>query len=143
MPNLARLVTLPTIEQPLFTVAQTKSPAATDQPMISAEVNKVLGTTLNPLLNSLPLGSADKTVVIDGSHNAYVGEGFPPVPAKVAAKIRQGKFFEMGELLSRVLVHPKGDDSGTKPCGGRRRSCLVMDIFTYGTAREQVYSTHW
>ena len=32
------------------------------------------------------------------SQGVYVGEGLPPVPAKLAAKIRQGDFVEMGEL---------------------------------------------
>ena len=111
-------------------MALTTSPAATDQPMTSAEVGKVLGVDLNPLLNSLPSGSADKLVVIDGSHGAYVGEGFPPVPAKVAAKIRQGDF-EIGELLSEFWSIPREDDGGTKPDGGRHRSHLVTDIFTW------------
>ena len=29
----------------------------------------------------------------------YLGEGLPPVPDKLAAKIRKGEFVEMGELL--------------------------------------------
>ena len=77
------------------------------------------GSRTQPLLNPLPLGSADKTVVIDGSHGAYVGDGFPPVPAKVAAKVRQGDFVEMGELLSEFLSTLRKDNGGTKPDGGR------------------------
>ena len=44
------------------------------------------------------------------TRGVYVGEGFPPVPAKLAAKIRQGDFIRMGELLSKFWSMPKDDD---------------------------------
>ena len=63
--------------------------------MPPAEVSKALGNAVNPLTNTLPSERADKTVAIHGAHGAYVGEGFPPVPTKVAAKIQQGEFIEI------------------------------------------------
>ena len=36
----------------------------------------------------------------------YVGGGLPPVPAKLAKRIQDGQFIEMGELLPEVLRGP-------------------------------------
>ena len=35
-----------------------------------------------------------------GSQGVYVGEGLPPVPTKLTAKIKWGKFIEMAKLLT-------------------------------------------
>ena len=43
------------------------------------------------------------------SEGVYVGDGIPPVPQKLAAKIRRGKFIEMGELLPELWT-VKGED---------------------------------
>lgn len=61
---------------------------------------------------------------------AYLGEGLPPVPDKLAAKIRKGEFVEMGELLPEFWSPAKGgDESGKDPRG--RKSRKVTDIFTW------------
>lgn len=59
-----------------------------------------------------------------------MGEGFPPIPAKLASKICQGDFIEMGELLSEFWSTPREDDGTLRTEGGRCRSHLVTDIFT-------------
>ena len=84
MPHPAQLKNLPSIEQPL---SQSHTPATSVQLMPPAEVNKALGNGINPPTNTLPSERADKTVAIHGAHGAYVGEAFPPVAAKVAAKM--------------------------------------------------------
>ena len=55
------------------------------------------------LSSQLPLTfqPADKT-----SSPLYVGGGLPPVPAKLAKRIQDGQFIEMGELLPEVLRGP-------------------------------------
>ena len=51
------------------------------------------------------------------SEGEYVGDGLPPVPAKVAAKIRRGEFVEMGELLPEFLASQREDDPEGDRCG--------------------------
>ena len=36
------------------------------------------------------------------TEGVYIGEGLPPVPAKLTRKIRAGEFIEMDELLPQV-----------------------------------------
>ena len=43
------------------------------------------------------------------SEGVYVGDGIPPVPEKLAAKIRRGEFIELGELLPEFWT-VKGED---------------------------------
>ena len=55
------------------------------------------------------------------SHGTYVGEDFPPVPAKLASKSCHGDFIEMhmGEFLSEFWSIPKEEDGNAKFDGGR------------------------
>lgn len=55
----------------------------------------------------------------------YVGEGLPPVPPKLAKKIRAGEFVEMEELLPEVCT--RGDIEPE----AKRRSRRAHDIFTW------------
>ena len=48
------------------------------------------------LANLLPSANAELAPVSEG---VYIGDGLPPAPTKLAAKIRKGEFVEMGELL--------------------------------------------
>lgn len=43
----------------------------------------------------------------------YVGDGLPPVPAKIAAKIGRWEFIEMYELLPEFWTQ-KGDEMASK-----------------------------
>ena len=53
------------------------------------------------LANLLPSANAELAPVSEG---VYVGNGLPPVPAKLAAKIQKGEFVEM-EDVCRVREH--------------------------------------
>ena len=57
------------------------------------------------------------------TEGVYIGEGLPPVPSKLAKKIRAGEFVEMGELLD---TKEEGEPECKKRCGRR-----VVDIFTW------------
>ena len=37
-----------------------------------------------------------------------MGDGIPPVPVKLAARIRKGEFIDMGELLPKFWSTPRG-----------------------------------
>ena len=64
------------------------------------------------------------------SKGVTLGDGIPPVPEKLAAKIRKGEFIEMGELLPEFWS-PRGDkgESGRETKG--RQSRKVTDTFTW------------
>ena len=61
------------------------------------------------------------------SKGVYIGEGLPPVPAKLARKIRGGEFIEMDELLPEVWTMKKGGEPEPKRRCGRK----VLDIFRW------------
>ena len=53
----------------------------------------------------------------------YVGDGLPPVPAKLAARIRRWEFVEMHELLPEFWADPRGETSGNTSRGkGKKRA---------------------
>ena len=104
MPPQSQLQGLPRMEQ-------VSRPAQLDLPPSKPDTaNGLLGNGAETLLSSLPLGTLHKTSAAD-SHDTYVGEGFPPVPAKLASKICHGDFIEMGELLSEFWSIPKEENS--------------------------------
>ena len=80
------------------------------------------------LANLLPLTNSSLQLPSEG---VYVGDGIPPVPAKLAAKIRRGEFVDMGELLSEFWSTPKEDDTDSKRETKARRSRKVTDIYTW------------
>ena len=43
------------------------------------------------------------------SAGAYIGDGMPPVPAELAARIKQWEFVAMGELLPKFWVSARDD----------------------------------
>ena len=65
-----------------------------------------------------------------GSQGVYVGEGLPPVPTKLAAKIKRGEFIEMAELLPEFWSSTREHDH-SKQEAKSRRACSVQDIFTW------------
>ena len=82
---------------------------------------------MTTITNLLPLAHHSLRSPAEG---VYLGDGIPPVPEKLATKIRKGDFVEMGELLPEFWS-PRGDecDSGRETKG--RRSRKVTDIFTW------------
>ena len=95
-----------------------------------------MGIGLSPaalMANLLPYANASLQHQMVG---AYVGDGLPPVPPKLAAKIRRWEFIEMGELLPEFWASK--DEEGDKRDSRPRRSRKVTDIFTW----LQCYATY-
>ena len=67
---------------------------------------------------------ADK-VPITGE-GVYVGEGLPPVPSKLAKKIRAGEYVDMEELLPEVWTPEESEPDAKRRCTKR-----ITDIFTW------------
>ena len=79
------------------------------------------------LVDLLPLANAELGQAKGG---VYVGDGRPPVPGKLAAKIRRWEFVDMGELLPEFWSPNRDDDTAQKkPPPQRTRK--VTDIFTW------------
>ena len=64
------------------------------------------------------------------ARGAYIGEGLPPVPARLAAKIRQWEYIEMGELLPKFWSGPK-DGEGEAHKRQAQQGRKVTEIFTW------------
>ena len=77
------------------------------------------------LANLLPSANAELTQVSEG---VYVGDGLPPVPAKLAAKIQKGEFIEMWELLPEFWSSHREEDIEGNQEIKIRRSWKVTDI---------------
>lgn len=58
----------------------------------------------------------------------FVGEGLPPVPSRLAERIRRWEFVEMCELLPELLANQKVGDSDTKQPGRARGRKRVQEI---------------
>ena len=78
------------------------------------------------LMNLLPLAGANPRPPIGG---AYIGEGMPPIPARLATKIRQWEFVEMGELLPEFWARQKDNEEGRDR--GARQSRKVTEVLTW------------
>ena len=83
----------------------------------------------------LPSPEALEGTPTTGSHipatGVYIGDGLPPVPPALAAKIRRGAFVDMGELLPEFWALSKEDDGNMRGEAKVRRSRKVTDIFTW------------
>ena len=101
------------------------APSAPTQQMSAAAMLANLLPSANPSLQ-LPTGGV------------YMGDGIPPVPAKLAAKIRRGEFVDMGELLPEFWSTPRDEDTDGKHDAKARRSRKVTDIHTW----VQCFSTY-
>ena len=80
------------------------------------------------MANLLPQATPGQANVSPG---VYVGEGLPPVPMKIAVKIRRGEFIDMGELLPKFWAPPWENDPQTKSEAKTRQARLVQDIFRW------------
>jgi len=72
-------------------------------------------------------GNLNKELPMGYVGGICVGEGLPPVPEKLAAKIRRGEFIEMCELIPKYWL-AKEEDGVVK--AERQRPRRVLDIFT-------------
>ena len=76
------------------------------------------------MLNLLPLASSMKRLPAAGT---YVGDGMPPVPAKLAEKIKRWEYVEMGELLPEFWASAREGEGDGKERRARQ-SRKVTDI---------------
>ena len=86
---------------------------------VPRESGKELSASITELMHE-----GDKAFPQPGG--VYVGEGLPPVPLKLARKVRAGDYVEMEELLPEV-----GSLEDEVPEPKRRCSRRVTDIFTW------------
>ena len=125
MPSLAALAGLPSLEG---TSAQSDpTPLPVDGTGKGAP-STPLGTSgsSTAITNLLPFAGDSLKIPSEG---VYIGDGIPPVPDKLATKIRRGEFVEMGDLLPEFwsLKAEDGEPNRDKP----RRTRKVTDIFTW------------
>ena len=129
MPSREALEGLPTVNG---------GSSGSSEPLASVHTNLLLAPTgartANSLTNLLPQATASLT---PASAGVYVGDGLPPVPQKLADKIRRWEFVDMGELLPEFWSLPKDEDSA-KSAAPARRSRKVTDIFSW----LQCYATY-
>ena len=107
-----------------MTVASTRAAPlpATSAPLHSATAGSFPGPTL---LNLLPLAP---THLSPQGAGVYIGEGQPPVPSKLAKKIKRWVHVEMSELLPVFWSRQKeGENKQVAPRRGRQ----VTEIFTW------------
>ena len=114
MPSSAALAAVPAVSG--------SAPTGSDPPG-SRAID--LATSASAMVQNL-LPSANATLKLP--KGVYVGEGIPPVPAKLAAKIRNGEYVDMGELLPEFWSGSK-DEEGKE--GKARRGRKVTEVFTW------------
>ena len=126
MPPLSALPSIPQVEriQEEGLHGPPMSEAVSHDPSITAM-----------LANLLPIANSS---LQQPSEGVYMGDGIPPVPVKLAARIRKGEFVEMGELLPEFWAGPKDEDTDSRRDLKMRRSRKVVDIHTW----VQCFSTY-
>ena len=77
--------------------------------------------TLGSLLNLGNNSESEKKVTVG---SICLGEGLPPVPAKLVKKIRRGDFIKMYELLPDLWLQADDREAGTHS----GKYCRVMDV---------------
>ena len=95
-----------------------------------SEIVPMTSPALTP--NILLVGPATMSAKGTGTH---IGDGLPPIPSKLAAKIRQGGFIEMYELLPEIWAEPKESE---KPASRVRAKKRVLDLNVWATKLCQV-----
>ena len=126
MPSLAALAGLPSLEG--LSTLSGPPPPPSDGASKGASGNP-LGTSSSSIsiTNLLPFAGDNLRIPSVG---VYIGDGIPPVPDKLATKIRKGEFVEMGELLPEFWSL-KGEDGEPSRDNKPRKIRKVMDIFTW------------
>jgi len=92
---------------------------------LDSDVSSLDSMVSATLANLLPHANPS---LLQASDGIYVGDGLPPVPSKLAAKISRREFVKMGELLPEFWAAPRDDKAEGKEVKGRR-SRKVTDIF--------------
>ena len=127
LPSIARGITLPTVTP--ASVVGTTTGAGLLPPLPSPPIVSGTGTSASAShTNLLPYVGGGLRLSSEG---VYVGDGVPPVPEKLASKIRRGEFVEMGELLPEFWSHTKGEEGEPSRETKSRKTRKVTDIFTW------------
>ena len=105
------------------------------------------GATAPTTSNLLPLSGSGAMTRTAG---VYVGEGLPPVPEKLAAKIRAWKFVDMAEMLPEYWVEVTKDDESSsssnaptqQPCRRKKVTDITLWLQCYGLYVSVLASQH-
>ena len=141
MPSIAALAGLPVISSggtaPTLSAASLWGPRT--QHSMGAAPLSLSATGQAPILATSSLGSGESPRLTNllpfapprlspPTLGVYVGEGLPPVPPKLAERIKRWEYIEMSELLPEFWSKP--DDMDNKQAAARRRR-QVTEIFTW------------
>lgn len=127
MPPLASLVGLPSMKVRLTApTADTLDTIMLVTSSLAAGPGPSRGTA--QVANLLPWSLPEMTP--DPQGGIYMGEGLPPVPLKLAIRIRRHEFVEMAEMLPEFWPVAKPEESDSKK-GPSRRVKQVTDFQTW------------
>ena len=128
MPPVSAMGGIPTV---LGAPSETEASEALLQPgegdTPGTGVSTVGGSVAALMANLLPQANSG---LASGCQGVYVGKGLPPVPIKLAAKIRQGEFVEMTELLPKFWSSQR-EDNHSKQEATARWAHSVQNIFAW------------
>ena len=130
-PLVTPSATLPGVSATLPGVSATPPGVSATPPGVSTAPPGVSVTAT--LANLLPLAASTVPPTPTG---VYVGDGLAPVPPKLACRIRQWEYVDMGEMLPEFWMGKEEEAASKK--GQSRRSRKVTDIFTW----LQCYATY-
>ncbi len=140
MPPADALAGIPTVSQGSLPLP---GPLPTSQAEGLASSGLNTCTAAAALCNLLPVTGLWHTSATDTG--IYIGEGLPPVPTKLAEKIRKWEFVDMAELLPEFWGSPSGarleatgQPGGTATLAPQRRRRKVTDIVSW----IQCYATY-
>ena len=129
MPAIASLAGLPVISAGVTRPSTALSwVGRSSQPSGPSDAVASLATTNATITNLLPMAPRHLS---SPSLGVYAGEGLPPVPSKLAEKIRRWEFIEMSEMLPEFWTQARFDEAESKPPVARRRRRQVTEIFTW------------
>ena len=126
MPSLAALAGLPSLKDSSTQLDPTLLPDEGAGKGTSSTTPGMSGSSTS-ITNLLPFVGDSLKIRSEG---VYIGDGIPPIPDKLATKIRRGEFVEMGELLPEFWSL-KAEDGEPNRDSKPRRTRKVTDIFTW------------
>lgn len=95
-------------------------------PLSERAVEQTSPISMATLTNSVALTAPPPKLAVGG---AFIGEGLPPVPQKLAAKIHRWEYVDMGELLPEFLARQREEDEAKDRAARQGRK--VTDILTW------------
>ena len=146
MPSSSALRGIPLIEGgPMSTgitgsggtgIVASANPSTTGQIAASVATASALGTDVG---SGMATGAMAGMAVSSGMNSSlgnpalglFLGEGVPPVPQKLATRIRKGEFIEMHELLPEFWQTTREEELDGKPGAKNRRNRKIIDIMSW------------